>query len=194
MNRETTTFFLLSAVYYDIHVWNYDFLTLYWLSYPLSCFPSGFAGELCDYEYNECESNPCLNDGECIDQIGGYECKCSKGYIGNRCQMKVRFWVDKSRNYKILIGFYTFRLIFVPTNHVQRAIDASTMETISAVNAQEDGMDQIAIKSRERYVDCLPIFVIQLTRFEGFDMNLCIEPNLTTHFYYSLTSYIRSYL
>lgn len=74
-------------------------------SLSLSFFPEGFAGELCDYEYNECESNPCLNDGECIDQIGGYDCKCSKGYLGNRCQMKVSSRVDKSWHHNILNGF-----------------------------------------------------------------------------------------
>lgn len=50
---------------------------------------TGFAGELCNFEYNECESNPCQNDGECIDHIGNFECRCSKGYTGARCQIKV---------------------------------------------------------------------------------------------------------
>lgn len=50
---------------------------------------TGFAGELCNFEYNECESNPCMNGGQCIDQIGGYECKCTRGYTGNQCHVKV---------------------------------------------------------------------------------------------------------
>lgn len=50
---------------------------------------AGFAGELCNFEYNECESNPCQNAGECIDHIGSFECRCTKGYTGNRCQIKV---------------------------------------------------------------------------------------------------------
>lgn len=50
---------------------------------------TGFAGELCNFEYNECESNPCQNAGECIDHIGSFECRCTKGYTGNRCQIKV---------------------------------------------------------------------------------------------------------
>lgn len=54
----------------------------------LSLF-AGFAGELCNFEYNECESNPCQNAGECIDHIGSFECRCTKGYTGNRCQIKV---------------------------------------------------------------------------------------------------------
>lgn len=54
---------------------------------------SGFAGELCNYEYNECESNPCLNDGKCTDRIGGFTCKCTRGYTGDRCHIKVSFYI-----------------------------------------------------------------------------------------------------
>lgn len=49
----------------------------------------GFSGELCNYEYNECDSNPCLNDGQCTDHIGGFTCKCTRGYTGKRCHIKV---------------------------------------------------------------------------------------------------------
>lgn len=54
------------------------------------CTISGFAGELCNYEYNECESNPCLNGGQCIDHISGFSCKCTAGYTGKRCHVKVK--------------------------------------------------------------------------------------------------------
>lgn len=50
---------------------------------------TGFAGELCNFEYNECESNPCLNGGQCSDHIGGFSCKCTRGYTGKRCHIKV---------------------------------------------------------------------------------------------------------
>lgn len=56
---------------------------------PIFYPSSGFAGELCNFEYNECESNPCQNAGECIDHIGSFECRCTKGYTGYRCQIKV---------------------------------------------------------------------------------------------------------
>uniref|UniRef100_A0A1B0GGN4 EGF-like domain-containing protein n=1 Tax=Glossina pallidipes TaxID=7398 RepID=A0A1B0GGN4_GLOPL len=56
---------------------------------------ASFAGELCNFEYNECESNPCQNAGECIDHIGNYECRCTKGYTGKRCQIKVDFCASK---------------------------------------------------------------------------------------------------
>lgn len=36
---------------------------------------------------NDCESNPCQNDGECIDDIGKFYCNCTgTGYYGLLCQ------------------------------------------------------------------------------------------------------------
>jgi len=35
---------------------------------------------------NECESNPCLNDGTCSDQLGGFNCSCVPGFYGDRCE------------------------------------------------------------------------------------------------------------
>lgn len=58
------------------------------IEYHIICL-SGYAGELCNYEYNECESNPCLNSGQCIDHISGFSCKCTPGYTGKRCHVKV---------------------------------------------------------------------------------------------------------
>lgn len=52
-------------------------------------FPAGFSGELCNFEYNECDSNPCLNNGGCTDHIGGFSCKCTRGFTGKRCHLKV---------------------------------------------------------------------------------------------------------
>lgn len=52
-------------------------------------FHLGFSGDHCDFEYNECDSNPCLNGGQCIGDIGSFSCQCSKGYQGKRCHIKV---------------------------------------------------------------------------------------------------------
>ena len=37
-------------------------------------------------DINECESNPCLNNGTCIDRVNGFKCSCPKGLAGDRCE------------------------------------------------------------------------------------------------------------
>lgn len=65
------------------------YIYLYFCSNYFVLLFTGFAGELCNFEYNECESNPCLNGGQCTDQIGGFSCTCTRGYAGKRCHIKV---------------------------------------------------------------------------------------------------------
>ena len=36
---------------------------------------------------NECESSPCLNNGNCTDRINAFNCSCSPGFAGNRCEI-----------------------------------------------------------------------------------------------------------
>ena len=61
------------------------------VSYNFICFclPGGFTcycepgyhGEVCEFEINECGSNPCRNGAACIDYINGYNCSCSPGKV-----------------------------------------------------------------------------------------------------------------
>ena len=37
---------------------------------------TGFTGETCDTEIDECESNPCFNGAACEDLVGNYTCHC----------------------------------------------------------------------------------------------------------------------
>ena len=48
-----------------------------------------FIGDNCETNYNECESNPCLNNGTCIDMNNGYLCSCVPGFSGEHCETDV---------------------------------------------------------------------------------------------------------
>jgi hypothetical protein len=37
-------------------------------------------------EINECQSNPCKNDGTCNDYVNSYKCTCQPGYEGLYCE------------------------------------------------------------------------------------------------------------
>lgn len=54
------------------------------------CKP-GFTGEICDININECLSNPCYGESECIDKIDEFECQCPEDRIGKYCQIKINF-------------------------------------------------------------------------------------------------------
>lgn len=42
-------------------------------------------GPNCQTNINECASNPCLNQGTCIDDVAGYKCVCMLPYTGMTC-------------------------------------------------------------------------------------------------------------
>lgn len=39
-------------------------------------------GDECEENFDECDSNPCLNNATCIDGVNGYICQCLAGYSG----------------------------------------------------------------------------------------------------------------
>lgn len=50
------------------------------LTGTLTAVPS--SGPNCQTNINECASNPCLNQGACIDDVAGYKCNCLLPYTG----------------------------------------------------------------------------------------------------------------
>lgn len=48
--------------------------------------PTGYDGNRCQTNRNECTGNPCLNDGACVDEINNFRCVCQPGFIGRLCQ------------------------------------------------------------------------------------------------------------
>lgn len=47
-------------------------------------------GRNCEIDIDDCAPNPCLNEGKCIDQLGGYKCDCANtGFTGAVCQRNI---------------------------------------------------------------------------------------------------------
>ncbi|XP_034311593.2 uncharacterized protein [Magallana gigas] len=50
---------------------------------------AGFTGPYCQVEIDECDSQPCLNGGVCVDQVNGFTCTCPQGYTNKTCDVNV---------------------------------------------------------------------------------------------------------
>lgn len=45
---------------------------------------SGFSGDMCQIDIDECSSTPCLNGAKCMDLPNGYDCECAEGKIDSK--------------------------------------------------------------------------------------------------------------
>ncbi|CAF2568768.1 unnamed protein product [Rotaria sp. Silwood2] len=53
------------------------------------CEP-GVAGDTCNVDIIDCDTEACLNEGTCIELINGFACQCLPNYDGPRCQYRRR--------------------------------------------------------------------------------------------------------
>lgn len=55
-----------------------------------SCLcPTGFVGQRCEVNKNDCAAQSCLNGGTCIDEVDNFKCICPAGFMGMLCQVNV---------------------------------------------------------------------------------------------------------
>ena len=45
-------------------------------------------------EIDECESSPCINGGQCEDQLNSYVCECQAGYEGAHCECESWLFIN----------------------------------------------------------------------------------------------------
>ena len=56
----------------------------------VSNFVSYYAGVQCEGDYYDCRSNPCFNEGTCIeytDGTNGFRCQCGQEWTGPQCEV-----------------------------------------------------------------------------------------------------------
>ncbi|XP_037950728.1 protein crumbs isoform X2 [Teleopsis dalmanni] len=53
------------------------------------CTSTGYEGQFCELNIDECATNMCKNGAECIDQINDYQCKCYPGFKGKNCEVDI---------------------------------------------------------------------------------------------------------
>ncbi|XP_023931493.1 fibropellin-1 [Lingula anatina] len=49
----------------------------------------GFTGGVCETNIDDCENEPCLNDGKCIDEVNDFTCLCANGFTGEICETNI---------------------------------------------------------------------------------------------------------
>ena len=49
-----------------------------------NCAP-GYTGSMCDTDINDCDPDPCVNNGTCSDEVNDYTCTCINQWMGKNC-------------------------------------------------------------------------------------------------------------
>ena len=70
---------------------------------------------------NECESNPCQNNGICVDYINKYVCFCTQKYFGANCEKgKYKIWPKK----QVIDNYASLHLVHLSTFHYSKTYSA----------------------------------------------------------------------
>lgn len=55
---------------------------------------TGYTGNRCETDINECVSSPCRNGATCVNLVNAYKCTCPTGYTGTNCDRNQLFYIQ----------------------------------------------------------------------------------------------------
>uniref|UniRef100_A0A7M5X290 Uncharacterized protein n=2 Tax=Clytia hemisphaerica TaxID=252671 RepID=A0A7M5X290_9CNID len=58
-------------------------------NFTCDCTGSGFKGQFCETDLNECDTPNFCNNGTCKDRYGSFSCYCDTGYTGTNCESEI---------------------------------------------------------------------------------------------------------
>ena len=62
---------------------------------------------------DDCQPNPCMNDGICVDGTNSFTCYCAHGFVGDNCSIsKLKYAIQFIYSFLMIIIFH-FHTIFI---------------------------------------------------------------------------------
>ena len=62
--------------------------------FSCDCEDTGFTGQTCQVDIDECEVEPCRHNSTCTNLINDYSCSCWPGYDGKNCSQDISDCLD----------------------------------------------------------------------------------------------------
>ena len=68
-------------------------------------------------DIDDCQPNPCKNDGVCEDGANSFTCNCAHGFIGDDCSISMgQFFLDITNIFKLSTSTLS-KSLFVPCRY-----------------------------------------------------------------------------
>ena len=69
-------------------------------------------------DINECNSDPCMNNGMCGDLVNSFSCNCTDGYNGSMCNIGMIIYNPSGLDTKLVTRFHE---LFLQVNNCRHS-------------------------------------------------------------------------